>query len=129
MSAYTPRPTNTSNGCVMVHTAMRGTVPTNTANVTHSPTRRNVGNSNSATAFLTIQRLAELSGPTVDTSTPTIVPSSFNPSIISPTFSTLRDHLIKFTFQIVGITTAMVFGVWCIKSYSTSVTANYLSSQ
>ncbi|KAF7376337.1 hypothetical protein MSAN_00049200 [Mycena sanguinolenta] len=40
---------------------------------------------------------------------------------------TLRDDRVEYTFQILGIAAAMVFGVWSVKSYSTSVTANSLS--
>ncbi|KAJ7857193.1 hypothetical protein B0H13DRAFT_1902326 [Mycena leptocephala] len=123
MSAYNPRPNNTSNDPALVDAAMTGTVFTNT---TQSPTKGNVGNS--ATAFPTIQILAKSSGFTTNTSTPTIVPSS-TPLIISPTSSTLRDHLIEYIFQILGITAAIVFGVWSIKSYSISIAANSLSSQ
>lgn len=52
-----------------------------------------------------------------------------SPVILSPPSCTLQDRLIEYTFQIIGIAAAIIFGVWSIKSYSTSITANSLSSQ
>jgi hypothetical protein len=67
---------------------------------------------------------------TQNTSTSTIAPAApSTPLFLSPPPFTLRDHLIEYTFQILGITAAIIFGVWSIKSYSTSITANSLSSR
>ncbi|KAJ7144034.1 hypothetical protein C8R44DRAFT_759314 [Mycena epipterygia] len=125
MSALTPRPSTTSNDPATVDAVVTGTVPTHTANATQSPAQGNTGNS--AIAFSKTQMLAKSSDPTKNTSTTMTAPASA-PLIIPPTSFTFKDHL-EYTFQILGITAAIVFGIWSIKSYSTSMTANSLSTQ
>ncbi|KAJ7501145.1 hypothetical protein B0H11DRAFT_755375 [Mycena galericulata] len=107
MSTLTPRPTSTFNDPAAVDATVTG---------------------NNALAFSTMQVLTKTPAPTTNTSTTTI-PQGSTTLVVSPTSSTLQDHLIEYTFQIFGITAAIVFGVWSIKSYSTSITANSLSSQ
>jgi hypothetical protein len=66
--------------------------------------------------------------------TPTTTPSSSSPTNSSAAASfqpqsTLQERLIEYTFQLLGISAAIIFGVWSVKSYSTSLTANSLSNQ